>query len=74
MQIQYTRHAKRRMKWRKVSEAEVKEILINPDKIIKSITDGKIKALKNIHKRLLQIVYIKKGNKFVIISVINKSD
>jgi len=34
-QIKYTRHAKRRMKWRKISEDEIKLTLAMPDKIEK---------------------------------------
>jgi hypothetical protein len=39
--IKFDRHAKRRMKWRRISEEEVYLTLENPDNIEKSIRDRK---------------------------------
>ena len=74
MQIKYTRHAKQRMKWRRITPTEIKSILENPDKIIKSKNDKKIRNIKTIKKRLIELLYVVENNQLIIITVIDKSD
>ena len=45
MIIEYTRHAKRRLKWRKISVANVELAVISPDKLEPS-EKNRINALK----------------------------
>lgn len=74
MKIKYTRHAKRRMKWRRIAPAEIKLVLEHPDKIIRSKNDKKIKSIKTIGKRLIELVYVINDDQIVIITVMDKSD
>lgn len=71
MQFYFSRHAKRRMKWRKISEKEIKAVLLNPDKIEKQ--NGKIKAFKIVGNRKLKVIYSRKDTKILIITAIDKS-
>ena len=48
-EIYFSRHAKRRMKWRKISEEEVQNTISNPEKIETSIK-GRKNAYKHINK------------------------
>lgn len=70
--IVFDRHAKRRMKWRKISEEEVYFTLENPDKIEESIK-GRINAYKSIGKRYIKVTYKEFSGKILIISVVDKT-
>jgi len=49
--LRFDRHARRRMKWRRISEEEVTLTLSNPDKTEQSIK-GRINVYKTIGKCL----------------------
>ena len=71
-QIKYTRHAKRRMKWRKTLEEEIKLTLAMPDKIEE--TGNRQNAFKKIKKKFIKVSYVIEQNTIIIISAVNKSD
>ena len=73
MQIKYTRHARRRMRWRKISELEVEQTLKNPDKIDFQ-QEGRKNAFKRLGLRYIRVTYCEQGNSQVIISVVDKLD
>ena len=72
MTIRFDRHAKRRMKWRRISEKEVYLTLENPDKIEESIK-GRINAYKIIDQRHIKVTYKKISEEILVISVVDKS-
>jgi hypothetical protein len=41
MDIIFSRHAKRQMKWRKITEIEVKSVIDDPDTVVDTIKDRK---------------------------------
>jgi len=52
-EIKYDRHARRRMKWRKISQAEIEQTLKEPDKT--EITgEGRKNAFKSIGDRYIK--------------------
>ncbi len=61
------------MKWRDITDEEVKIAITEPDNIETVEGDKKFIALKNIGKKYLKIVYIKKDNRIVVITAIDKS-
>ena len=67
----FDRHAKRRMKWRRISEQEVYLTLENPDKIEESIK-GRTNAYKLIGKRYIKVTYKKTSEGVLVISVVDK--
>lgn len=69
--IKFDRHAKRRMKWRRISEQEVCLALENPDKIEESIK-GRTNAYKLIGKRYIKVTYKKTFEGVLVISVVDK--
>lgn len=73
MDIIFTRHAKRRMKWRKISQEEVKSVITWPDKIERMPHKQRINAYKKVEKRLLKVSYILKGDQIMVITAIDKS-
>ena len=71
--IKYTRHARRRMKWRKISEFEVRKTLEHPDKI-EFDQERRKNAFKMFGGRYIRITYREIKNEIIIISVVNKLD
>jgi uncharacterized protein DUF4258 len=69
--IVFSRHARRQMKWRRVSEAEVLSVLHTPDRVEQSIDDRR-NAYKSIGDRLLKATYVEEEEDFVVITVIEK--
>jgi hypothetical protein len=56
MSVIISRHARRQMKWRKISEAEVKAAMTDPDIIQDAIKERK-NAFKTLDGRLVKITY-----------------
>ena len=69
--VRFDRHAKRRMKWRKISEEEVNLTLNNPDKIEQSIR-GRVNVYKAIGERYIKVTYKEFPEEVFIISVVDK--
>ena len=72
MKVKYTRHAKRRMKWRKISKEEIEKTLEAPDRT-ESCGEKRVNAFKSLGKRLLKVSYVIEANEIVIISVVDKN-
>lgn len=51
--VRFDRRARRRMKWRKISEEETYLVLENPDKIETSI-QGRVNAYKSMDEDILK--------------------
>ncbi len=71
--IRYDRHARRRMKWRRISDSNVEETLNSPDKI-ESTFVGRMNAFKRIGERLIKVTYRESDNEVLVISAVDKSD
>ena len=71
--IRFDRHAKRRMKWRKISEAEVISVLKEPEKMEPTIY-GRINVFKTMGSRYLKVTYKEFENEILVISAVDKSD
>ncbi|MCD6472411.1 DUF4258 domain-containing protein [Candidatus Aerophobetes bacterium] len=72
MKVKYTRHAKRRMKWRRISEEEIKKALEEPDRK-ESCGEKRINAFKSVGKKLLKVSYVIEADEIVIISAVDKN-
>jgi len=69
MQIQFTEHARQRMKERKVQAEEVYIVLAEPDGL-RYGEDGEIIAAKILGRRTVEIVYIEMDDIQRVITVI----
>jgi hypothetical protein len=65
----YDRHAKRRMKERKISEAEVEYVFKNPDYSEKSIKE-RVNAFKFINGRYLRVTHREEKDHILIMTVV----
>jgi hypothetical protein len=68
----FSRHARRQMKWRRVSEAEVVSVLDAPDQV-ESSQEKRINLFKLLSGRLLKVTYIEENGNMVVITVIEKA-
>ena len=69
--IRFDRHARRRMKWRKISEEEVIATLTKPDN--KELTvNGRTNAFKEIEGRNIKITYKETEKEMYIITAVIK--
>lgn len=73
MEIKFSRHAKKQMKWRKISEEDVELTINNPDKLEDPIK-GRKNAFKIIKGRLLKVTYKHENNSIIIITAIVKGE
>lgn len=70
--VRFDRHARRRMKWRKITEKEVKLTLNSPDKTEKSIK-GRTNVFRTIGAKYIKVTYKEFSDKIRVISVVDKS-
>jgi hypothetical protein len=71
MEIEFSRHAKRQMRWRKITELEIKEVVNHPENVEDSIY-GRKNVFKKIGDRLLKVTYRHEGQKIIIITAVIK--
>ena len=72
-EIYISRHAKRQMKWRKISDKEVEETIFDPEKLEDSIK-GRKNAYKHISQKWIKVTYKEESDKFIIVTVIDKKN
>ena len=73
MESHFSRHARRQMRWRKISEAEVNDTLTDPDKIEKSIK-GRKNAFKHIGDKWLKVTFKEEDGAKIVVTVINQNE
>jgi hypothetical protein len=73
MKIIFSRHAKRQMKWRKITEKEVKSAIGNPDMLVDTIK-GRKNAFKIIKGRHLKITYKPEDGILTVITAMVKGE
>ena len=71
--IRYDRHARRRMRWRGISESEVEQTVMEPDRLEASIRD-RTNAFKRIGDRLIRVTFAETGDVILIITVVDRTD
>jgi hypothetical protein len=60
------------MKWRKISEEEIKSAILNPETVDDSIK-GRKNAFKHIGHKWLKVTFVKEKDKITIVTVIDKN-
>ncbi|MDE2787745.1 MAG: DUF4258 domain-containing protein [Chloroflexota bacterium] len=71
--IRYDRHARRRMRWRGISETEVEDTVLDPDRVEPSIR-GRTNAYKQIGDRQIRVTFVETENGILIITVVDRSN
>jgi hypothetical protein len=73
MKIKFSRHARRQMKWRRVSESEVQEAIHNADKLEDTVK-GRKNAFKMVEGRQLKVTYLSDTEELILITTIVKGE
>lgn len=68
----YSRHARRQMKWRKITNSEVEDTIISPEKVEDSIMNRK-NAYKHIGERYIKVTFKEKDDIIIIITAMDKT-
>jgi len=73
MKISFSRHARRQMKWRQISENEVKSAINEPDSLADTVK-GRKNAFKIVGGRSLKITYKPEGRTLTVITALVKGE
>ena len=73
MNILYTRHAKRRMKWRKISEDEIRSAIEHPDNVETTIK-MRYNYFKLFGERILKVTCNRQQDDFQVITALWKGE
>lgn len=73
MKIVFSRHARRQMKWRRITEKEVKSSIGNPDRLVDTIK-GRKNAFKIFGSRHLKITYKEEDEIITVITALVKGE
>ena len=71
MPVYFSRHARRQMKWRNISETETIAVLEQPDREEQS-TGNRINAYRLLNDRFLKVTYKREGSDVVVVTVIER--
>ena len=69
--IKFDRHARRRMKWRNISENEVISVIMKPDNKEPTIND-QFNAYKEIGGRKIKVTYVESVEEIYVITALTK--
>jgi len=73
MKILFSRHAKRQMKWRKISEDDARAAINDPDNLADTVK-GRKNAFKMVRGRSLKITYKPEGQNLTVITALVKGE
>lgn len=71
--ISFDRHARRRMKWRKISEQEVEQVINIPDRS-EPTEKGRINVFKLVNNKLIKVTYKEFESEILVITAVVKSE
>lgn len=67
MKVFFSRHARRQMKWRKITENEVRSAINEPDTLADTVK-GRRNAFKIVDGRLIKVTYKPEDDSLTIIT------
>ena len=72
MEIHFSRHAKKQMRWRDISDEEVTSTLLHPEKTEPSIK-GRKNVLKHIGHKWVKVTFPEEHGKIMVITAFDKN-
>lgn len=69
--IQYTRHAKNRMRWREIAESEIALAIHNPY-FVEPSAEKRLNAWKKTFEKYLRVTYREETDKILVITAVKK--
>jgi hypothetical protein len=73
MEIYFSRHARRQMRWRRISDIEVEAVLAEPDRE-EPTRKGRKNAWRAVNQRLLKVTYRGEAGRLVVVTVVDKRE
>lgn len=73
MEVVYTRHVKGRMRWREITKHEVEHTVTDPERK-ENIGPNRFHCFRHIGQKHLRVTCVVEGEKYIIISAVNKSE
>ena len=71
--IRYNRHARRRMRWREISEEEVEHVVRDPERT-EPTEQGRVNAFKWVGGRYLRATFRELDTELLVISVVDRTN
>ena len=72
VKIIFSRHAKRRMKWRGITEEDVKSTILLPEKTEDAINDRN-NAFRHIGRKWIKVTFKQEGETVKVITAVDKN-
>ena len=69
--VKYTRHAKNRMLWRRITEEEIESAINDPD-FSEHVNDDKKNVWKKVLEKYLRVTYKEDAKKILVITAVKK--
>lgn len=69
--IKYTRHAKNRMRWRRIEESEVESAIHKPEFLESSVED-RFNIWTKTSDKFLRVTYKEEADSFLVITAVKK--
>lgn len=73
LKVNYSRHARKQMKWRDITEDEVQKTVVKPEKVEDSVK-GRKNAFKLIGNKLIKVTFKEENGTIIIITAIDKNN
>lgn len=73
MKVFFSRHARRQMKWRKITENEVRSAINEPDTSADTVK-GRRNAFKMVDGRLIKVTYKPEDDSLTVITAMVKGE
>ena len=70
-EIKYLRHARNRMRWRHITEAEVDKTIKQPE-FLETSVEGRFNAWIKTSDKFLRVTYREESNKYLVITAVKK--
>ena len=71
--ITYDRHARRRMRWRRISQEEVESVFRDPERL-ETTERGRMNAFRWVGNRYLRVTFRELESSILVISVVDRTD
>jgi hypothetical protein len=69
--IRYTRHARHRMRWRRISESEIESAMLDPD-FVEPFLGTRLNAWKKISEKYLRVTYFEAEEETVVLTAVKR--
>jgi hypothetical protein len=70
--VTYTRHAKNRMRWRRIAKADVASAIASPD-FEKPALEGRRNVWKKFSDKYLKVTYKESEESILVVTAVNKN-